>query len=195
FAQELDNLEMNSTILDSLLELPGMTQTEARTILGCFLFTRDDVFKRIGDLSLGEKCRVAFLKLYFGKANLLVLDEPTNYLDIDTRERVEEALMVYPCGLVMVSHDRYLHSKVANRLVILEPSQAPKFFQGTYAEYFAKDRTRLLTGIEQAREDNLALLQLRLNQLIQSSGVDSEAENAALVAEIVNLQRQIQELR
>lgn len=54
FAQELDNLEMNSTILDSLLELPGMTQTEARTILGCFLFTRDDVFKRIGDLSLGR---------------------------------------------------------------------------------------------------------------------------------------------
>ncbi|MEK4186447.1 ribosomal protection-like ABC-F family protein [Paenibacillus sp. FSL L8-0494] len=195
FAQELDNLEMNSTILDSLLELPGMTQTEARTILGCFLFTRDDVFKRIGDLSLGEKCRVAFLKLYFGKANLLVLDEPTNYLDIDTRERVEEALMVYPGGLVMVSHDRYLHSKVANRLAILEPSQAPKFFQGTYAEYFAKDRTRLRTGIEQAREDDLALLQLRLNQLIQSSSVDSEAENAALVAEIVNLQRQIQELR
>lgn len=59
----------------------------------------------------------------------MVLDEPTNYLDIDTRERVEEALMVYPGGLVMVSHDRYLHSKVANRLVILEPSQAPKFFK------------------------------------------------------------------
>jgi ATPase subunit of ABC transporter with duplicated ATPase domains len=195
FAQELDNLAVSSTILDSLLELPGMTQTEARTILGCFLFSREDVFKVIGDLSLGEKCRVAFLKLYFGKANLLVLDEPTNYLDIDTRERVEEALRVYPGGLVMVSHDRYLHTKVANRLVILEPAQTPKFFQGSYDEYFSKDRSRVLTRKEQAREDDLVLLTLRLNQLIQSGSKDTEAENEALMAEIVNLRVQIQELR
>ncbi|AIQ34127.1 ABC transporter ATPase [Paenibacillus sp. FSL R5-0345] len=194
FAQELDNLAVSSTILDSLLELPGMTQTEARTILGCFLFSREDVFKRIGDLSLGEKCRVAFLKLYFGKANLLVLDEPTNYLDIDTRERVEEALRGYPGGLVMVSHDRYLHAKVANRLVILAPTQAPKFFQGSYEEYISKDRSRVLTRKEQAREDDLALLELRLNQLILSGSRDTEAENEALMAEIVNLRTQIQEI-
>lgn len=194
FAQELDNLAVSSTILDSLLELPGMTQTEARTILGCFLFSREDVFKRIGDLSLGEKCRVAFLKLYFGKANLLVLDEPTNYLDIDTRERVEEALMVYPGGLVMVSHDRYLHTKVANRLVILAPTQTSKFFQGSYDEYFSKDRSRVLNHKEQAREDDLALLELRLNQLIQSGSMDTEEENGVLMAEIINLRAQIQEL-
>lgn len=138
---------------------------------------------------------MAFLRLYFGKANLLVLDEPTNYLDIDTRERVEEALMVYPGGLVMVSHDRYLHSKVANRLVVLEPSQEPKLFQGTYAEYTSKDRSRMLTRKEQAREDELVLLELRLNQLIQSGSVDTEAENGALMAEIMNLRQQIKDLR
>lgn len=86
FSQELEGLPENQTLLDSLLTLPSMTQSAARTILGCFLFSRDDVFKHIGDLSMGEKCRVAFLRLYFGGANLLVLDEPTNYLDIDTRK-------------------------------------------------------------------------------------------------------------
>ncbi|WFR62206.1 ABC-F family ATP-binding cassette domain-containing protein [Paenibacillus amylolyticus] len=92
FSQELERLPEDLTLLDSLLTLPSMTQSAARTILGCFLFSRDDVFKHIGDLSMGEKCRVAFLRLYFGGANLLVLDEPTNYLDIDTQEVMENVL-------------------------------------------------------------------------------------------------------
>ncbi|MHA6531254.1 ribosomal protection-like ABC-F family protein [Paenibacillus sp. BAC0078] len=195
FAQELDNLPLASTILDSLLELPGMTQTEARTILGCFMFPREDVFKRIGDLSLGEKCRVAFLRLYFGRANLLVLDEPTNYLDIDTRERVEEALAAYPGGLVIVSHDRYLHTKVASRLLLLERGRKPQFYPGTYEEYAAKERSRVLTPEEQSREGELQLLELRLAQLMHSEPSESEAANRELMAEIVSLQREIRELR
>lgn len=195
FAQELDDLPLASTILDSLLELPGMTQTEARTILGCFMFPREDVFKRIGDLSLGEKCRVAFLRLYFGRANLLVLDEPTNYLDIDTRERVEEALAAYPGGLVIVSHDRYLHTKVASRLLLLERGRKPQLYPGTYEEYTAKERSRVLTPDEQSREGELRLLELRLAQLMHSdSGVSQEADRE-LMAEIMSLQRAIRELR
>lgn len=94
----------------------------------------------------------------------------------------------------MVSHDRYLHTKVANRLVILAPTQAPKFFQGSYEEYISKDRSRVLTRKEQALEDDFVLLQLRLNQLIQSGTRDTEEENEALMAEIVNLRAQIQEI-
>ncbi|WP_249897038.1 ribosomal protection-like ABC-F family protein [Paenibacillus sp. PK3_47] len=187
FAQELDHLNPELTILDSLLELPGMTQSEARTILGCFLFSREDVFKMIGDLSLGEKCRVAFLKLYFGKSNLLVLDEPTNYLDIDTRERVEEALAAYPGGLVIVSHDRYLHAKVANRLVRLDHGCKPQFFPGTYEEYTSKQRDRVLTPEEQAREGELQLLSMRLADLMRSRLAETEEENRELMREIVRL--------
>ncbi len=92
FSQELEQLPEDQTLLDSRLALPTMTQTEARTVLGCFLFAKEDVFKRIGTLSMGEKCRVALLRLYFSGANLLVLDEPTNYFDIETREIVEDSL-------------------------------------------------------------------------------------------------------
>ena len=120
FSQELEGLPENLTLLDSLLTLPSMTQSAARTILGCFLFSRDDVFKRIGDLSMGEKCRVAFLRLYFGGANLLVLDEPTNYLDIDTQEVMENVLKQASGALVLVSHDRMLTKSLANRLCDLE---------------------------------------------------------------------------
>ncbi|OKP98986.1 ribosomal protection-like ABC-F family protein [Paenibacillus sp. P46E] len=193
FAQELDDLPLSSTLLDSLLELPGMTQTEARTILGCFLFPREDVFKRIGDLSLGEKCRVAFLRLYFGRANLLVLDEPTNYLDIDTRERVEEALASYPGGLVIVSHDRYLHAKVANRLLVLECGGTPRQFTGTYEEYSSKDRSRVLTTDEQSQEGELQLMKLRLAQLMHSEARDTVEEDRELMTEIVQLRRTIHE--
>ncbi|WP_379144292.1 ribosomal protection-like ABC-F family protein [Paenibacillus sp. sgz500992] len=191
FAQELDHLDPESTLLDSLLELPGMTQTEARTILGCFLFPREDVFKHIGDLSMGEKCRVAFLRLYFGRGNLLVLDEPTNYLDIDTRERVEEALAAYPGGLVIVSHDRYLHTKVANRLLLLEHGRRPQFFPGTYEEYTAKERGRVLTPEEQTREGELQLLEMSLARLMRSDALETEEENRELMAEIVNLRKAI----
>jgi ATPase subunit of ABC transporter with duplicated ATPase domains len=195
FAQELENLDLSSTILDSLLHLPGMTQTEARTVLGCFLFSKDDVFKTIGDLSLGEKCRVAFLRLYFGKANLLVLDEPTNYLDIDTRELVEEALMAYPGGLVVVSHDRYLHSRVANRLILLEPGLKPLLYPGTYAEFTAKDRRHVLDGEEQSRQDELGVLELRMMQLIQSGSMETEEKNRELMLAIADLRRRISEIQ
>ncbi|WP_150265535.1 ribosomal protection-like ABC-F family protein [Paenibacillus tepidiphilus] len=195
FAQELDHLDTDATLLDSLLVLPGMTQTEARTILGCFLFSREDVFKQIGDLSLGEKCRVAFLRLYFGKANLLVLDEPTNYLDIDTREMVEEALAAYPGAVVIVSHDRYLHSKVANRIVRLERGRPPQFFPGTYAEYSAGERSRVLTPEEQWREGELRLLELRLTQLLQCEAQGTEEENRRLMREITELQHLIGQLQ
>lgn len=134
FSQELEGLREDETLLDSLLRLPEMTETNARTILGCFLFSREDVFKRIGDLSMGEKCRAAFVQLYFSGANLLVLDEPTNYLDIHTREVVEEALSAYPGALIAVSHDRMLVRKLANRLLTLAPGLEPELFEGTVEE-------------------------------------------------------------
>ncbi|MNC27351.1 putative ABC transporter ATP-binding protein [compost metagenome] len=115
-------------------------------------------------------------------------------MDIDTREQVEEALAAYPGGLVIVSHDRYLHTEVANRLLLLEPGSKPWLFPGTYEEYAAKERSRVLTPGEQSREGELQLLKLRLAQLMHSEARETEEENRELMAEIVELRRIIQEL-
>ena len=168
FSQELDHLDDEATLLDSLLALPAMTQTQARTILGCFLFSGEDVRKRIGELSMGERCRVAFLKLYFSGANLLVLDEPTNYLDIDTRERIEQALMHYPGAMVIVSHDRFFVRKLAQKLLWLGDDQRPIAFAGTYDEYEDMKRVREQEGSPEllARANEKRQLELTLAQLM-----------------------------
>ncbi|MGG1639330.1 ribosomal protection-like ABC-F family protein [Paenibacillus sp. NRS-1760] len=191
FEQELDKLDNEMTILDSLLLLPEMTQSHARTILGCFLFTKEDVFKRIGDLSMGERCRVAFLKLYFGKANLLVLDEPTNYLDIRTREQVEQALQHYPGAVLLVTHDRYLIRQAANRLLVLDGKSEPSLFHGSYEEYVSKDRSRLLSADEQVSQNEREMLQLRLTQLMSCAEPEDPAEQKQLINEIRQLRAQI----
>ncbi len=194
FAQELDQLNREETILDSLLRLPDMTQSHARTILGCFLFSGDEAFKRIGDLSMGEKCRVAFLHLYFGGFNLLVLDEPTNYLDIETREKVEEALLEYRGALVLVSHDRYLLRKMANRLLILDGAET-KAFPGTCDEYAAKRRDAAYSAEHQRQENEIGQLELKLAQLMAEPEPELEADRQQLMADIKRLRSLMMSLK
>jgi ATPase subunit of ABC transporter with duplicated ATPase domains len=169
FAQELENLRTSESILDSLLVIPGMTQDYARLILACFLFRREDVFKRIGDLSMGEKCRVAFVKLYFSQANLLVLDEPTNYLDIQTRERIEDALMEFQGAIVVVSHDRYLLRKIANRVIGMDHSSRITEFCGSYTEYLDHVKEAEASDSDNDKKNRIRQLEL---QLVQYMGVD-----------------------
>ncbi|WP_331436854.1 ribosomal protection-like ABC-F family protein [Gordoniibacillus kamchatkensis] len=194
FSQELELLAPEETILDSLLAIPDMTQSTARTLLGCFMFGGDDAFRRIGSLSMGEKCRVAFLRLYFSGANLLVLDEPTNYLDVDTRERVEEALERYPGALVLVSHDRYLVRRLADRLLFLPGDGSSELFEGGLAEYEeAVNRRAALTGDPQLAGE-IAALELQLARwMAESAG--TEEENAALLNKIGQARRRLDELR
>lgn len=193
FAQELEKLNPSETILGSLLELPDMTQVQARTILACFLFRGDEVFRTIGELSMGEKCRVAFVKLYFSGANLLVLDEPTNYLDIDTRERLEEALAVYPGALVLVSHDRYLTRRLANRVVHLDGNQV-NTYDGSYEEYLAS-HTQKTGAPELDRVNQIRQLELQLTQLmIKEEPVDA-TEQHALLAAIQQMKRELERLK
>ncbi|MBD0380408.1 ribosomal protection-like ABC-F family protein [Paenibacillus sedimenti] len=175
-SQELEHLDEGVTLLDSLLALPAMTQTQARTILGCFLFSGEDVRKRIGDLSMGERCRVAFLKLYFSGANLLVLDEPTNYLDIDTRERIEQALLHYPGAMVIVSHDRYFIRKLAQKLLWLGGERGPISFAGTYDEYAEAKRMKEQEGSPEllARANEKRQLELTLAQLMSEGAWQPE---------------------
>lgn len=194
FAQELHNLEEGMSILDSLLVLPDMTESHARTILGCFLFSRDEVYKKIGDLSMGEKCRVAFLRLFFGQSNLLILDEPTNYLDIETREVVEEALCSYPGALMIVTHDRYLARKVCNRLLLLDGRKEPEWFPGTVEEYESKDRVNRRDSAGQVADNERERLGLELAVLMAREEPESPGEREELMRAIAEVRRKIQAL-
>ncbi|AFS69730.1 ribosomal protection-like ABC-F family protein [Exiguobacterium antarcticum] len=123
FSQALSNLPTSGSLLDALMQDTTISETDARTLLACFLFRRDHVYKPIAEASMGERCRLAFLRLYFSGARLLILDEPTNYLDLTTREQIEAALDVFPGELLFVSHDRYFNDRLSNRTITLD--QAP----------------------------------------------------------------------
>jgi ATP-binding cassette subfamily F protein 3 len=136
FAQhQLEALHLDNTILNELQTFaPKHTETELRSILGCFLFTGDDVFKRIKVLSGGEKSRVALAKALTADANFLILDEPTNHLDIQSVNILIQALKQFEGTFTVVSHDRYLLDNVANKIWFIEDQQI-KEYPGTYAEY------------------------------------------------------------
>jgi len=172
FFQELEQLNPENTILDEILSVQNMTQSEARTILACFLFRRDDVYKKINELSMGEKCRVAFVKLYFSNANLLILDEPTNYFDIPTREIVEDTLEKYNGSIVIVAHDPYLLRKVSNKVLKLENGKAT-VFQGSYGEW---EQHKYLTPPTQELSNELEKLELQYLQYMMEESSDEETE-------------------
>ena len=124
FAQDqYKELDPDARILDDLSEMsPRSTQTELRSLLGCFLFSADDVFKRIGVLSGGERNRYALLRMLLHPANFLLLDEPTNHLDMRAKDVLLKALTDYSGTVVFVSHDRYFIDKLATR--VLEVGEA-----------------------------------------------------------------------
>ena len=114
-------LHMDKTLFEEISRtpIPGMNNTQIRNTLASFLFTGDDVFKRIGDLSGGERGRVSLAKLMLSEANFLILDEPTNHLDITSKEILENALSHYGGTVLYVSHDRYFINKTATRILDL----------------------------------------------------------------------------
>jgi ATP-binding cassette subfamily F protein 3 len=132
---QLEALNLNNTVLEEMIHCgSGKTELELRTLLGCFLFSGDDVEKKIRVLSGGEKARVALAKVIAGKANFLLLDEPTNHLDIHSVELLSEALNKYEGTYILVSHDRYFISKTANKIWEIVDHEI-KEFKGGYEEY------------------------------------------------------------
>jgi ATP-binding cassette subfamily F protein 3 len=136
FAQDqYKELDASARILDDLEKLsPRSTQTELRSLLGCFLFQADDVFKRIGVLSGGERGRYALLRLLLHPANFLLLDEPTNHLDMRAKDILLEALAAYTGTVVLVSHDRYFIDKLATRVFEIGEGRV-EIYPGNYEDY------------------------------------------------------------
>jgi ATP-binding cassette subfamily F protein 3 len=140
YDQEQSNLNIEKTILDEVWDdFPEMTTTEIRTSLAAFLFTGEDVFKKISTLSGGEKCRINLLKLMLSKSNFLLLDEPTNHLDIMSREALEDAIMNYDGTIIVISHDRYFLNKVINKIFELN-EDGIKQYLGNYSYYIEKKK-------------------------------------------------------
>lgn len=135
FDQAQAGLDESKTALDEIWDAyPRMTETQVRTALGSFLFKGDAVFKSISELSGGERARVALLKLMLSGANFLLLDEPTNHLDITSCEALENALMGYDGTMFIISHDRYLINKLADRIYYLTPDGVKEYL-GSYDAY------------------------------------------------------------
>lgn len=138
YDQEHNVLNMKKTLFDEISDAyPDMTNTEIRNVLAAFLFTGDDVFKTIGDLSGGERGRVSLAKLMLSNANFLILDEPTNHLDITSKEILENAINNYEGTILYVSHDRYFINRTATRILELVNRKMVNYL-GNYDYYLEK---------------------------------------------------------
>lgn len=138
YDQEHAVLHMEKTLFDEIQDTyPDMNNTKVRNVLAAFLFTRDDVYKRIQDLSGGEQGRVSLAKLMLSDANFLILDEPTNHLDIQGKEVLEEAIRNYEGTVLYVSHDRYFINKTATRIIELFSNRFDNYI-GNYDYYIEK---------------------------------------------------------
>ena len=135
YDQEHQVLSLHKTIFEEISDAyPDLTNTKIRNVLAAFLFTGDDVFKKIEDLSGGERGRVSLAKLMLSPANFLILDEPTNHLDIQSKGILEDAIRSYTGTVFVVSHDRYFINRIATRILELKDEQLYSFI-GNYDYY------------------------------------------------------------
>lgn len=154
FDQELLNLDESKSVIEEFWDAyPKLTQTEVRTILGNFLFTGDDVFQLLSQLSGGEKVRLSLAKIMKRQANLMILDEPTNHLDMIGKEMLESMMKSYQGTLLFVSHDRYFVRSVADNLLIFENGKV-NYYPCGYEEYLEKKEKNLLSNIGTLRDEN-----------------------------------------
>lgn len=152
YDQLMSGLTDSKTVMDEIWDAyPKMSQTEVRTALGSFLFGGEEVFKKIGVLSGGEKARVAILKLMLSGCNFLLLDEPTNHLDISSREALEAALEAYGGTVFVISHDRYLINKIATKIYTLGADGVDEI-EGGFDDYLSAAEEQPLSAAKKEKD-------------------------------------------
>ncbi len=191
YDQIQEGLHPEKTVLDEIWDsYPRMTQTEIRNALAVFLFKGDDVFKQVSALSGGERARVLLLRLMLSRNNFLLLDEPTNHLDIDSCEALESALQNYGGTLLIVSHDRYLINKIADKIYYLDQNGVTEYI-GNYDDYLEKSKTR----VEQAAaSEPVKVNEYKLRKERDAAIRKEKAELKRMEAAIEEKDRQITEL-
>jgi ATP-binding cassette subfamily F protein 3 len=153
---QAEALDLTKTVINTIFEVvPDWTQTQVRSLLGSFCFSNDSVFKEAGQLSGGEKARLALAVMLLTPCNLLVLDEPTNHLDIPAKQMLEDALIDYEGAALLVSHDRYFISRVANRIVEIRDGQLV-LYRGDYAYYLSRKNEEAELAREAAEAERKA---------------------------------------
>ncbi|WAC09985.1 ABC-F family ATP-binding cassette domain-containing protein [Dyadobacter pollutisoli] len=195
---QLESLNVQHNLIEELKYAnPNKTETELRTVLGCFLFSGDDVFKKIKVLSGGEKSRVALAKVLLSQANFLLLDEPTNHLDMQSVNILIQALQQYEGSYIVVSHDRYFVENIANKIWYIEDHEI-KEYPGTYEEYEVWVEER---GLQSAVSDKAVVSSAppQKNATLASNNGPAQKSNGKSVSnedaqKIKKVQKQIEEL-
>ncbi|WP_166512776.1 ribosomal protection-like ABC-F family protein [Desulfallas thermosapovorans] len=175
FSQDMSILDESLTILENVMADSIYQETFARIFLSRLLFKREEVFKKVSALSGGERVKVSFAKILLKDFNLLILDEPTNYLDIHSLDVIEEALQNYNGTLLFASHDRKLISSVADHIMTIENHKI-KMFNGNFADYLAKKSQAPDNSLEDIKKQ-IFVLQNRLSEIIGKLSMPSKNNN------------------
>ena len=188
------NLDLGKTVIDEIWDAyPRMTQTEVRNALAVFLFRGDDVFKPVSALSGGERARVLLLRLMLSQDNFLLLDEPTNHLDITSCEALEDALQSYEGTLFIVSHDRYLINKIADKVYAIE-EEGVSCTLGGYDAYLETVRGKKAAEAAQPQAESARAVEYRARKEQQAALRKEKAALRRLEAEIEETEAHIAEL-
>jgi macrolide transport system ATP-binding/permease protein len=190
FYQGFENLQQNMTVLDNVMAESVQSQTVARTILARLLITGDDVYKKVEVLSGGEKIKVSFAKLFVSSANVFLLDEPTNYLDMSSIEALENMLSCYEGTVLFVSHDRAFVNRVADRLLLIE-NQSISEFDGNLDKLEKYKKQQIQKDINDPEQ---IALQMRMTEIIAKLS-RQDANKDELEAEYGRLLKKLRERR
>lgn len=172
FSQDLGLLDTAKSILDNVRETSKQDETIMRTVLARLQFFRDDVYKPIHVLSGGERVKAALAKVFLSDINMLILDEPTNFLDIPAVEALESLLKHYAGTVIFVTHDRRFAQNIANRILIFQNGQID-LFEGTYEQY---ERHQRETKNDRAKEEQKFLLDTKISEVLSRLSIDPSEE-------------------
>ncbi len=195
YDQEQQELSDSKTLFEEMQDAyPGLDNTKIRNTLAAFMFTDDDVFKKISMLSGGERGRVALAKLMLSGANLLILDEPTNHLDMESKEVLENALNAYTGTLLFVSHDRYFINQTATRILELKGDHLTEYL-GNYDYYMSRKEEILTSSSIKASNDNSTSSESKMDwamqKKLQAENRKKENERKKIEEEIEALEEEI----
>lgn len=194
YSQQLEELDANNDLISEMRRINPLAENgELRSFLAGFLFYGEDVFKRVGDLSGGEKGRLSLAKLIYSKANVLILDEPTNHLDILSREALETALGEFDGTIITVSHDRYFLDQISTQIFAFENNQKFEIFNGNYSEYHEWKESRVES--RESRVENFSDESDASNEVQKSNANNlSKNERHKIENRIVEIEAEIADL-
>ena len=196
FDQENSQLDFSKTVIDEIHDRRrGMTEQQVRSLLGLVKLTGENVFKKVGVISGGERAKLCFASMMLERGNVLILDEPTNHLDIDAKEVLEQALSDYEGTVILVSHDRYLLSKICGRIFEITPGKLEEFNDG-FEQYLTQKRARAEAAqaeIAAAKQENLRR-ENEEKKAVSYRSKEQRARDAKRRARIKELEKLIGEL-